>query len=89
MLNIRYSIIKGGIKMYDSQKIANRIKSRAKEQGIPLGELLSTCELGVNTISKMSKGTDILTHNFVKLAEALDCSIDYLVGRTDNPNVNR
>lgn len=75
--------------MYDSQKIANRIKSRAKEQGISLGELLSTCELGVNTISKMSKGTDILTHNFAKIADALDCSIDYLVGRTNNPNVNR
>lgn len=74
--------------MYDSQKIANRIKSRAKDKGMSLGDLLSACELGVNTISKMSKGTDILTHNFAKIADVLDCSIDYLVGRTDNPEVN-
>lgn len=74
--------------MYDSQKIANRIKSRAKDKGMSLGDLLSACELGVNTISKMSKGTDILTHNFAKIADVLDCSVDYLLGRTDNPEVN-
>ena len=27
--------------------------------------------------------------NLIKIADALDCSIDYLVGRTDNPEVNR
>ena len=27
--------------------------------------------------------------NFAPIADYLDCSIDYLVGRTDNPEVNR
>ena len=75
--------------MYNSQEIANRIKSRAKLQGKSLGELLSSCGLGVNTISKISKGTDILTLNFARIADYLDCSVDYLLGRTDNPDVNR
>lgn len=75
--------------MYNSQEISKRIKSVAKQKNIPLKELLSACELGVNTISKMSNGTDILTKNFAKIADYLDCSVDYLLGRTDNPEINR
>ena len=75
--------------MYNSQEIATRIKSRTKQQGKSLGELLSACELGINTVSKISKGTDILTLNFAKIADDLDCSVDYLLGRTDNPEVNK
>lgn len=75
--------------MYDSQKIASRIKLRAKQQGKSLREVLTTCELGINTVSKISKGTDILTLNFAKIADYLDCSVDYLLGRTDNPEINK
>ena len=75
--------------MYNSQDIANRIKSRAKQQGKSLGGLLSSCGLGINTISKISKGTDILTLNFAKIADYLDCSVDYLLGRTDKPEINK
>lgn len=74
--------------MYFSQDIANRIKSEAKKRGISINRLLGDCNLGVNTISKMAKGTDILTHNFAKIADYLGCSVDYLLGRTDNPNIN-
>ena len=28
-------------------------------------------------------------NNLVKIADYLDCSVDYLLGRTDNPAVNR
>ncbi|MEZ3494366.1 MAG: helix-turn-helix transcriptional regulator [Lachnospiraceae bacterium] len=75
--------------MYNSQDISKRIKERAQQQGIALGQMLSSCELGVNTISKMAKGTDILTQNFAKIADCLDCSVDYLLGRTDNPEINK
>ncbi len=74
--------------MYNSQEIANRIKQTAKKREIPLGELLGECELGKNTISKMGNGTDILTLNFAKIADCLDCSIDYLLGRTENPEAH-
>lgn len=75
--------------MYNSQNISKRIKERAQQQGIALGQMLSSCELGINTISKMAKGTDILTQNFAKIADCLDCSVDYLLGRTDNPEINK
>lgn len=28
-------------------------------------------------------------HNLIKIADYLDCSVDYLLGRTDNPKTNR
>ena len=75
--------------MHNSQDISKRIKERAQQQGIALGQMLSSCELGINTISKMAKGTDILTQNFARIADYLDCSVDYLLGRTDNPEINK
>ena len=75
--------------MYNSQDISKRIKERAQQQGIALGQMQSSCELGINTISKMAKGTDILTQNFARIADYLDCSVDYLLGRTDNPEINK
>ena len=66
--------------MYDSKQIADRIKSRAKQQGKSIKVLLSECHLGVNTVGNIQRGKDMLT---------LDCSVDYLLGRTDNPEINR
>lgn len=72
--------------MYNSQEIVERIKFRAKEQGCSITSLLAACELGKNTIVKMSQGTDILTLNFAKIADYLDCSVDYLLGRKITEN---
>lgn len=67
--------------MYNSQEIAEKIKATAKEQNISINQMLLGCGLGKNTISKMTSGTDIMTQNFAKIADYLDCSIDYLLGR--------
>ena len=75
--------------MYDSQKIATRIKERAKQRGKTSKEVLAECHLGINTIGNIKRGGDILTLNFAKIADYLDCSVDYLLGRTDNPEINR
>ncbi len=75
--------------MYNSQEIATRIKSMAKSKNISLKTMLSECNLGINTISQMSKGNDMLSKNLARIADYLDCSVDYLLGRTDNPEVNK
>lgn len=75
--------------MYNPQKVAERIRLLARKNNISLKTVLSECELGINTISKISNGTDILSHNLAKLADYFDVSIDYLTGRTDNPEVNK
>lgn len=75
--------------MYDLSTIADRIRVKAKERKIGIGDLLSGCGLGINMISEMGKGREISIINFAKIADALDCSVDYLLGRTDNPQINR
>lgn len=75
--------------MYDTEKIAGRIKERAKSQKKTLGELLCACELSVNTVSNIKKGQEIYYLGFARIADELGCSVDYLLGRTDNPEINR
>ncbi len=75
--------------MYNSHEIASRIKLTAKSKGIVLKVMLSECGLGINTISQMAKGNDMLSKNLARIADYLDCSVDYLLGRTDNPEVNK
>jgi len=65
------------------------IKSKAKINGTSLKTMLSDCELGINTISQMSKGNDMLSKNLARIADYLNCSVDYLLGRTDNPEINK
>ena len=75
--------------MYNSQEIATRIKQLAREKKISLKAMLKECELGINAISQMAKGKDMLSKNLAKIADYLDCSVDYLLGRTDNPEINK
>ena len=75
--------------VYNPQEIAARIKSTAAMKDVSLKSLLTDCGLGINTVSKIAAGTDILTLNFVKIADYLNVSVDYLLGRTDIPEINR
>ncbi|MBQ2991696.1 MAG: helix-turn-helix transcriptional regulator [Clostridia bacterium] len=75
--------------MYNPAQIADRIKARAKQQKKTLKSVLSACGLGINTVSNIKNGKEILYLNFARIADELDCSVDYLLGRTDNPEINR
>lgn len=75
--------------MYNSQETIFRIKQRAKEQGIAILDLQTKCDLGRNAISQAAKSQDgMKARNLFAIAEVLDCSVDYLLGRTDNPTVS-
>ena len=75
--------------MYNHQEIAERIKSRAKTQKIAMKTMLSDLELGINLISHLAKGQNITALNLARIADYLDCSVDFLLGRTDKPEVNK
>ena len=75
--------------MYINQEMANRIKSRAKTQKVALKTMLTELDLGINLISHLAKGQNITAVNLARIADYLDCSVDYLLGRTDNPEVNK
>ena len=59
--------------MYNTQKIAERIKLQAKLRGVTMQTMLSEIGLGINTVSQ--------------IADYLDCSVDYLLCRTDNSRI--
>ncbi|MBU5469161.1 helix-turn-helix transcriptional regulator [Falcatimonas sp. MSJ-15] len=76
--------------MHNSQEVAITIKTLAKSKGIAIGKMLSDCDISKNTLSSMQSGGYLpRLESIAKLADYLDCSIDYLVGRTNNPKVNR
>lgn len=73
--------------MYDVQFIANRIKQEAKSQNHKLNAMLKELDLGINAISQLSNGQEMSYLTFASIADYLNCSVDYLLGRTDTPNV--
>ncbi|MDO5549038.1 MAG: helix-turn-helix transcriptional regulator [Eubacteriales bacterium] len=75
--------------MYKSLNIAEAIKSRAKIQGVSLKDMLSELSLGSNTISHMRHDRMIAADSLARIADYLDCSVDYLLGRTDKPEINK
>lgn len=76
------------IVLYISSAVAERIKKRTKEKNVTAKRMLAEVGLGVNTMSNM-KTSMPTADNLAKIADYLDCSVDYLLGRTDNPQINK
>lgn len=75
--------------MYNAQELTSRIKNRAKEKNVLIRDMLSACDLSINAISQISDKKGLACFPLARIADYLDCSVDYLLGRTDNPEVNR
>lgn len=74
--------------MYNSNSIAERIKTLSKSKGISIKKLLSDVGLGFNTMANM-KTSMPKADNLAKIADYLDVSVDYLLGRTDVAEINK
>jgi transcriptional regulator with XRE-family HTH domain len=73
--------------MYNSQEVATVIKKLAKDNNIATGKLLSDCDLNKNALSTMQSGGYLpRCESLAKIADRLNCSVDYLLGRTDMVN---
>lgn len=67
-----------------------RIKELSKKRAVSISQLNEICELSKNTIAQSGRGTDgMKAKNLFMIAETLDCSVDYLLGRTDSPEIGR
>ena len=75
--------------LYITREIADRIKSRAKFQKVAMKDMLSDCDMNINAISEFGKGKQLSCISLARIADYLDCSVDYLLGRTDKPEVNK
>ena len=74
--------------MYNSQYVAETINNVSKSKNITIKKLLEDVGLGFNTMSNM-KTSMPKADNLARIADYLDCSVDYLLGRTDNPEINK
>ena len=71
---------------YNATITSDRIKYRAKEMGMTVSQLNSICKISENTIKNAGKSVEgMKAKNLYSIAEVLDCSVDYLLGRTDTP----
>lgn len=75
--------------MYNSSETSTRIKKLAQEKGIQMIELQKKCGLSKNTITQSGKSKEgMKAKNLYSIAELLNCSVDYLLGRVDTPNMS-
>lgn len=75
--------------MYTAHITKTRIKELSKKKKINMETMLEDCNLGVNAIRQINDTKGMASFSLAKLADYLDCSVDYLLGRTDVPEVNR
>lgn len=71
--------------MYESAEIAKAIKKVAKSKKILLKDMFSDLGLNKNTMTNLYRGSMIGADSLAKIADYLDCSVDYLLGRSDEP----
>lgn len=69
--------------MYTSEELKKRIKERADEKNIGLKQLALNVGLSINALYNIKGEQGITCFNLAKLADELDCSTDYLLGRSD------
>lgn len=74
--------------MYYVEELVIRIKKEAKIQNIKLRDMLESCGLGINALSQLSDKKGLSSFSLARIADYLNCSVDYLLGRTDNPKAH-
>lgn len=71
--------------MYNSQIVKERINDTIKKNKTSATKVLADCELSPNTINQMSDNKGLSSFSLAKIADYLNVSVDYLLGRTDEP----
>lgn len=68
----------------------NNLFVRIADRGINAKKVSYETGISTGNISDWKSGRSMPTASkLVILADYLDCSVDYLLGRTDNPEVNK
>ena len=71
------------------EEVASIIKDLCDEKNISINKMLVESGAGARTYYNMIAGSYPSVDKISKIADYLDCSIDYLLGRTNNPEINK
>lgn len=66
-----------------------RLYGMCEQKGCKPNTIAKAVGLSTATATKWKNGAIPNGEALSKIADYLDCSVDYLLGRTDNPDVNR
>lgn len=69
--------------MYIAQDLKERINKAAKEKGVSVRSVLIECGLNPNTVNQIKDSKGLSCFALAQIADALDCSVDYLLGRSE------
>ena len=75
--------------MQELALVIEQIKKAVALRGVSPNKAFIESGIGKDFIANMLKGMTPAAYKFSDLADYLDCSVDYLLGRTDKPEVNR
>ena len=75
--------------MHNAQQLSDCIKARAREMNISLTALTADCGLGINALNQLTDKKGLSCFALARIADYLGCSVDYLLGRTDKPEINK
>ena len=73
----------------ENTQVANRIKELCKLKGSSVSKMLEVCNIRKSLIYDLEKRNASPSIEVIgQIADYLNCSVDYLLGRTDNPTVS-
>lgn len=76
--------------MYSSQTVYDRINKVIRDRKKSMEGLNEECNFSKNTVSQSANSHDgMKARRLYAIAEYLDCSLDYLFGRTENPTAHK
>lgn len=73
--------------MYNAQFTIGRIQKIIKKRKLVQKNVLAECGLSENTLKSMTDGRGMASFNLARIADYLNVSVDYLLGRTDDPEL--
>lgn len=74
--------------MYSPQITVVRIKELSNSNSLTLKQINETCGLNKNTINLSANSkTGLNAKALFDISDCLNCSVDYLLGKTENPNM--
>lgn len=75
--------------MYNLQLNIDRILTLTNSKNLSINQMLKNADLSTSILDNMKRGRLPSVDKIYNIADYLDCSVDYLLGRTDNPNSHK
>ena len=73
----------------NTAQVSEIIKKTCKVKKTTIKKMLESCDINRNFMYDLKNNKIPASDKLEAIADYLDCSVDYLLGRTDNPEINR